>query len=110
MRNDFEEEDEDQVGMMDRIEDEFNYYHRSHIYVTGTISVVVSKPHTDTQMFNPNYHANIKAILKKKEDEKKIYNHNPNLAIGRKVTYKYQNDTKNDLPRFATVKCFRDDD
>ena len=73
MRNDFEEEDEDQVGMMDRIEDEFNYYHRSHIYVTGTISVVVSKPHTDTQMFNPNYHANIKAILKKKEDEKKMF-------------------------------------
>ena len=73
LRNEFDEDDEDQVGMMDRIENEYNYFHRSHIYVTGTVSVVVNKPHTDTKMFNPNYYANMKAIQAYKEYEQKQY-------------------------------------
>jgi hypothetical protein len=48
--------------MMSRIEDEYNHDHRSHIFVTGTISVVVNKPHADSKIMNPNYHANIKAM------------------------------------------------
>lgn len=48
--------------------------------------------------------------LAMKEHEKKIYMDNPSLAIGRTVTYKYQEYTKRNLPKFAAVKCFRDDD
>ena len=46
--------------MLNRIEDEYNYDHRSHIFVTGTISVVVNKPHADNKILNANYHSNIK--------------------------------------------------
>jgi hypothetical protein len=62
LKNEFNESDEDQEGMMGRIEDEYNHDHRSHIFVTGTISVVVNKPHADSKIMNPNYHANIKAM------------------------------------------------
>jgi hypothetical protein len=48
--------------MMARIEDEYNYDHRSHIFVTGTISVVVNKPHTENHIMNINYHKNFKVI------------------------------------------------
>ena len=41
LRTEFVPSDEDQDGMLTRIEDQFNYNHRSHIYNTGTISVVV---------------------------------------------------------------------
>lgn len=43
-----------------RIEDEFNYDHRSHIYVTGTISVVVNKASHHNKILNENYHVNIR--------------------------------------------------
>lgn len=46
--------------MLIRIEDEFNYDHRSHIYVTGTISVVVSKASHHNKILNENYHVNIR--------------------------------------------------
>jgi len=55
--------------MMNRIEDEYNYDHRSHIFVTGTISVVVNKPHADSKIMNANYHANIKEMTKIREYE-----------------------------------------
>jgi hypothetical protein len=48
--------------MYNRIENEFNYDHRSHVYNTGTISVVVQKPHTDNKILNANYHANMIGI------------------------------------------------
>lgn len=41
LRTEFVPSDEDQDGMLSRIEDQFNYNHRSHIYNTGTMSVVV---------------------------------------------------------------------
>ena len=53
--------------MMDRIEDEYNYDHRSHIFVTGTVSVVVNKPHADNKIMNINYHNNIKIITQQHE-------------------------------------------
>jgi hypothetical protein len=62
MKNEFSASDEDQAGMMDRIEGEYNYDHRSHIFVTGTISVVVNKPHHDNKIMNANYHATIKEL------------------------------------------------
>jgi hypothetical protein len=46
--------------MLMRIEDEFNYDHRSLIYVTGTISVVVSKSSHQNKILNENYHVNIR--------------------------------------------------
>ena len=46
--------------MLIRIEDEFNYDHRSHIYVTGTISVVVNKASHENKILNENYHVNIR--------------------------------------------------
>jgi hypothetical protein len=53
--------------MMTRLEDEFNYDHRSHVYSTGTISVVVNRPHHYNKIFNTSYHSNLKAIeLEKK--------------------------------------------
>ncbi len=55
--------------MLDRIEDEYNDDHRSHIFVTGTISLTVNKPHEDSKILNPNYHNNIKIINKVKELE-----------------------------------------
>jgi hypothetical protein len=69
LKNDFTPSDEDQDGMMNRIEDEYNFDHRSHIFVTGTISVVVNKPHADSKIMNCNYHANIKAMNQIKELE-----------------------------------------
>lgn len=48
--------------------------------------------------------------LSMKESEKIIYMNDPKLAIGRKVTYKYQEYSEYEIPRFAVVKCFRDDD
>ncbi len=45
---------------MARIEDEFNNDHRSHIYVTGTISVVVNKASYENKILNENYHVNIR--------------------------------------------------
>jgi hypothetical protein len=62
LRTEFVPSDEDQDGMLARIEDEFNYDHRSHIYVTGTMSVVVNKPHSDNKIMNANYHDNLQAI------------------------------------------------
>jgi hypothetical protein len=46
--------------MLGRIEDEFNNDHRSHIYVTGTVSVVVNKPSHHNKILNENYHVNIR--------------------------------------------------
>ena len=69
LKNEFQLSDEDQYGMMNRIEDEYNYDHRSHIFVTGTISVVVNKPHADSKIMNANYHSNIKAITRMQELE-----------------------------------------
>jgi hypothetical protein len=45
--------------MLNRILDEFNYDHRSHVYNTGTVSVVVNKPHHEHKILNANYHANL---------------------------------------------------
>jgi hypothetical protein len=45
--------------MLDRIEDEYNYDHRSHIFVTGTLSVCVAKPHADNKILNASYHTNL---------------------------------------------------
>ena len=61
------------MGMMDRIENEYNYYHRTHIYLTSTLSLVINRPHKDTQMFNANYHKNINAIKQKAKKDKKLY-------------------------------------
>lgn len=58
--------------MLGRIEDEFNYDHRSHIFVTGTVSVVVNKPHHDNKIMNANYHANIRAIERDEEWEREM--------------------------------------
>lgn len=69
LRNEFIPSDEDQDGMLTRIEGEYNYDHRSHIFVTGTISVVVNKPHADNKIMNGSYHGNIKII----EEAKKQY-------------------------------------
>lgn len=54
--------------MYNRIEHEFNYDHRSHVYNTGTISVVVQKPHNDNKILNANYHANMIGITDFKQD------------------------------------------
>lgn len=48
--------------MLNRIEDEYNYDHRSHIFVTGTVSVCVAKPHDDNKILNQSYHKNLKII------------------------------------------------
>lgn len=48
--------------MLGRIEGEYNSDHRSHIYVTGTVSVTVNKPHTDNKIMNANYHKNIRIM------------------------------------------------
>ena len=60
LKTEFLPSDEDQDGMLTRIEDEFNYDHRSHIYVTGTVSVVVNKPSHHNKILNENYHANMR--------------------------------------------------
>lgn len=60
LRNEFYPSDEDQIGMLNRIEGEYNYDHRSHIFVTGTVSVCVAKPHADNKILNSSYHANLK--------------------------------------------------
>ena len=62
MKNEFSASDEDQAGMLDRIEAEYNNDHRSHIFITGTISVVVNKPHSDNKIMNANYFATIKEM------------------------------------------------
>ena len=64
LRNEFYPSDEDQLGMLNRIEVEYNYDHRSHIFVTGTVSVCVAKPHADNKILNATYHANIKELEK----------------------------------------------
>ena len=69
LRNEFEASDEDQEGMMGRIEDEYNYDHRSHIFVTGTVSITVNKPHSANKIMNSTYHANIRAMEALKERE-----------------------------------------
>jgi hypothetical protein len=61
LKNEYIPSDEDQEGMLIRIEDEFNYDHRSHIYVTGTLSVVVNKHSHHNKILNENYHANIRS-------------------------------------------------
>ena len=43
MRNEFEASDEDQDGMLERLEGDFNYEHQAHLFVTGTVSIVVKK-------------------------------------------------------------------
>ncbi len=43
--------------MLERIEDEFNYDHRTHNFVTSTISVVVQEPTHVNCILNANYHA-----------------------------------------------------
>jgi hypothetical protein len=53
--------------MLTRIEEENNYDHRSHIFVTGTISVVVNKPHADNKIMNGSYNGNIKIIEQAKK-------------------------------------------
>jgi hypothetical protein len=72
LRNEFVPSDEDQDGMLGRIEDEFNYDHRSHVFNTGTVSVAVNKPHTDNKILNANYHANILAIERDDAWEKEM--------------------------------------
>ena len=73
LRHDYESSDEDQDGMLDRIESEYNYFHRTHIYVTGTISVVVNRPRHNIYMMNFEYHKNLREIRRlKKEEEKKM--------------------------------------
>ena len=71
LRHDYESSDDDQDGMLDRIENEYNYFHRTHIYVTGTISVVVNRPRHNIYMMNFEYHKNLREIrrLQKKEDK-----------------------------------------
>lgn len=69
LRNEFELSDEDQDGMLGRIEGEYNYDHRSNIFTTGTISITVNKPHATNKIMNANYHANIRANEALKELE-----------------------------------------
>lgn len=57
--------------MLGRIEGEYNSDHRSHIYVTGTVSVTVNKPHTDNKIMNANYHKNIRIVNEVMELEEK---------------------------------------
>jgi len=52
--------------LLNRIEDEYNNEHRSHIFVTGTMSVCVAKPHADNKILNLSYWGN----LRKLEEEK----------------------------------------
>jgi hypothetical protein len=68
LRHDYESSDEDQDGMMDRIEDEYNYFHRTHIYVTGTISIVVNKKSDNNFMMNFEYEKNLRAIRQAERD------------------------------------------
>jgi hypothetical protein len=62
--------------MLARIEDEYNHDHRSHIFVTGTISVCVAKPHADNKILNLSYHDNLRRyeneMERKKNPEKNI--------------------------------------
>jgi hypothetical protein len=48
--------------LLSRIETEYNNDHRSHIYVTGTISVCVAKPHAENKILNLSYWGNLKKI------------------------------------------------
>jgi hypothetical protein len=73
LRHDYESSDEDQDGMLDRIESEYNYFHRTHMYVTGTISVVVNRLRHNIYMMNFEYHKNLREMRRlKKEEEKKM--------------------------------------
>lgn len=67
LRNEFYPSDEDQVGMLNRIESEYNNDHRSHIFVTGTLSVCVAKPHADNKILNLSYWNNLKKIQQEKD-------------------------------------------
>lgn len=48
--------DDNQETVLKRIEDNYNVDHRSNIHVTGTLSIVVNKPHNENKMFNKNYY------------------------------------------------------
>jgi len=76
LRNEFYPSDIDQDGMITRIQDEYNHDHRSHIYVTGTISVCVSKPHSDNKILNASYYANLKELEKEAN-----YSHESNASF-----------------------------
>ena len=44
---------------MKRLEDEYNVDHRSNIHVTGTLSIVINKPHSENKILNKNYYDQI---------------------------------------------------
>ena len=62
LRNEFYPSDEDQAGMLNRIESEYNNDHRSNVFVTGTLSVTVAKPTADNKILNLSYWNNLKKI------------------------------------------------
>lgn len=71
LRNEFYPSDEDQAGLLTRIEDEYNNEHRSHIFVTGTMSVCVAKPHADNKILNLSYWGNLKKLEEEKNSKLK---------------------------------------
>lgn len=67
LRNEFYPSDEDQDGLLNRIEAEYNNDHRSNVFVTGTLSVSVDKPHEDNKILNLSYWNNLKKIQQEKD-------------------------------------------
>ncbi len=50
--------DDNQDEILNKLEDEYNVDHRSNIHVTGTLSIVINKPHSENKMMNKNYYDN----------------------------------------------------
>ena len=51
--------DEGQEGMLGKLEEEYNVDHRSNVYVTGTLSLVINKPHHQNKIMNSSYYDNL---------------------------------------------------
>lgn len=62
--NEMQDSDDNQDEIMKRIEEEYNIDHRSHIHVTGTLSLVINKPVSEKRMLNENYYSNLSPVRK----------------------------------------------
>jgi hypothetical protein len=96
--------------MMGRIEDGFNDDHRSNIFVTGTMSVVVTKPALDNKMMNANYFKNIRSIEGEalwNEEQRLIEEEKAAKDAERKkpaVGIRYEKETNFDVVDWHTVR------
>ena len=48
-----------QEGVLDKIENDYNIDHRSNVHVTGTLSIVINKPHETNKIMNSNYYGHL---------------------------------------------------